>query len=158
MKKVLAYVMMCLWVGMNMFVMSSCSSDDEDGGSVSNASDLLVGEWHCTQQIWVEDGEKDSETYEPSSAYSMKFNAPDKKSKTGQGYMISGSDQLFEIKTYGKKKTFTWCVSEIKGRNYVVTDVYDGEEYRIDKLNVTELQMTWTDDDLSITCVFKKVG
>lgn len=72
--------------------------------------------------------------------------------------MISDDDQLFEIWTYGKKKYFSWVIKEKGGRNYLVTDIYGGEEYQIKKLNSNSLEMTWVDEDYRIYCKFVKVG
>ena len=72
--------------------------------------------------------------------------------------MISGSDQLFEIMTSGKKKYFSWVIKEKGGRNYLVTDIYGGEEYLINKLNSNSLEMTWEDEGYRIYCKFEKVG
>lgn len=145
-------VMLVLF-SMTVFVLSSCSSDDdiEDGGSIKNATALLIGEWHCTSQKWFEyeSGDTESSEYEPSSEYSMEFD------ETGYGYMISGRDQLFEIMTRGM--SFEWSVINKKGRNYVVTDIYDYEEYRIDKLTASSLEMTWDDGYNRISCTFVKV-
>lgn len=129
-------------------VLTSCSDDQDDGGNPDRASTLIVGYWCCISQTKTEDGDTIYETYNPSSEYCMKFD------DTGNGYMASGSDELFEI---GGKKNFRWTIKNKNGNNYLVTDVYGGEEYKINKLNETTLDMTWTDEDYSIRCVFERM-
>lgn len=152
MKKISFMFTMLLTVLMSSLVITSCSSDDEDGGSVDNATSLIVGSWACVYQEWSEDGEMWSSTYEPSSAYFIQLD------ENMTGYMVSGSDQLFEIMTSGKKKYFSWVIKEKGGRNYLVTDIYGGEEYQINKLNSNSLEMTWEDEGYRIYCKFEKVG
>ena len=153
MKKISLFFTMLLTVLMSSLVVTSCSSDDdEDGGSVDNATSLIVGSWACVYQEWTEDGETWSSSYEPSSKYFIQLN------EDKSGYMISGSDQLFEIMTSGKKKYFSWVIKEKGGRNYLVTDIYGGEEYQINKLNSNSLEMTWEDEGYRIYCKFEKVG
>ena len=137
--------------------MSSCSSDDDNNGkgsgsnmSVTEATNLIVGTWFCEYQQWTEDGETWSSTYTPSPAYSIQL------SNDKSGYMISGPDQLFEIKTNGSKKYFTWNIQNKNNTNYVVTDIYGGEECQINKLTSTSLWMTWQDEGYSIHCKFVK--
>lgn len=127
----------------------SCSDDDEDGnlGSVESVTANITGVWYCTYQQWTEDGETNSNTYEPSSTYSMRFNAD------GTGAMQSGSDELFEV---GRAHDFTWNINKSNGNTYVHTSVYSGQTYKIEQLSSTSLTMTWTDKDYSIKCKFVK--
>ena len=152
MKKISFMFTMLLTVLMSSLVITSCSSDDEDGGSIDKATSLIVGSWACVYQEWTEDGETWSSSYEPSSNYFIQLN------EDKSGYMISDSDQLFEIWTWGKKEYFSWVIKEKNGRNFLVTDIYSGEEYQIDKLNSNSLEMTWIDEDYRIYCKFEKVG
>ena len=153
MKKTTLYFSMLLTVLMGSFLISSCSSDDdEDGGSVENATAMLVGSWACIYQEWSEAGDVWSSTYDPSSKYFIQLNAD------MSGYLISGSDELFEIGTGGKKKNFTWYVQSKGGRNYLETSIYGGTEYQINKLNSSSLEMNWVDGEYRIYCRFVKVG
>ena len=152
MKKISFMFTMLLTVLMSSLVVTSCSSDDEDRGSIDKATLLIVGSWACVYQEWTEAGETWSSSYEPSSKYFIQLN------EDKSGYMISGSDQLFEIKTSGMKKNFSWVIKEKNGRNFLVTDIYSGEEYQINKLNSKSLEMTWIDEDYRIYCKFEKVG
>lgn len=133
---------------MTFAMFTSCSDDQEDGGSPDKVSTLIVGYWCCISQTKTEDGDTIYETYDPSSLYHMEFD------DTGNGYMTSGSDELFEI---SGKKYFRWTIKNKNGNNYLITDVYGGEEYKINKLNDTTLDMTWTDEDYSIRCVFERM-
>lgn len=153
MKKTTFSFLMLLTLLMGSSLIVSCSSDDdEDGGSVENASALLVGSWACVYQEWSEPGDVWSSTYDPSSKYFIQLNAD------MSGYMISGPDELFEISTSGSKKNFTWYVQSKGGKNYLKTSVYGGEEYQINKLNSSSLEMTWDDENYRIFCRFIKVG
>lgn len=105
----------------------------------------LCGTWYCKFQEWSEDGETEYEEYEPSSTYSIRFDSD------GHGYMKSGDDSLFEIMN---TKTFKWEIEEINGYMYVLTNVYDGQSYKILKLSDDYLEMLWKDDDYSIRCKF----
>lgn len=150
-KNLFKFFALLLIVGIS-FNFTACSDDDDDipGGSEKQAAASLVGKWYCTFQQWTEDHETDSETYKPSSKYSMVFDSD------GTGYMVSGEDELFEIGTHGRIEYFKWNVYQKKGFNWVHTDVYEGEDYRIDELTATTLTMTWQDDDYKITCTFEK--
>lgn len=128
---------MLVTVLLGSIVFTSCNSDNEDGGSVDNATSMIVGTWYCIYQEWDEDGDINSSTYEPSSRCCIQL----KENKTGN--MYGGPDELFEIG--GTHKNFSWFVQKKKGSNYLFTDVYDGEEYKINKLNATTLEMTWED-------------
>lgn len=156
MKNISYLLTMLFMVFMNSLV-SSCSNDDDDSGkssdssmSVSKATNLIVGTWYCEYQQWTENGDTESATYVPSPAYSIQL------SNDKSGYMISGSDQLFEIKTYGSKKYFTWNIQNKNNANYLVTDIYGGEEWQINKLTSTSLWMTWKDEGYRIYCKFVK--
>ena len=132
-------------------LLSACSNEEEiPGGNQEEVTSNIVGVWYCVYQEWTEDGETDSKTYEPSSAYSMEFNSD------GTGYMQSGRDELFEIGC-SRGQYFTYSVSRKDKHNWIHTDVYDGQDYKVVELSESSLSMTWEDDGYIITCKFVKV-
>ncbi|MBQ8050012.1 MAG: hypothetical protein IJ197_00370 [Bacteroidaceae bacterium] len=144
--KIFAFLLM---VGLGIGFVACSDDDDIPGGTEKQAAASLAGTWYCTFQQWTEDGETESETYEPSSEYCIVFESD------GTGYMVSGDDELFEIGTHGYKY-FEWYVYQKSGYNWVHTSVYGGEDYRINKLTATTLTMIWRDEDYSITCTFER--
>jgi len=127
-----------------LFALTSCSKEN---GTAESVTLDIVGNWYCTSQQWTEDGETDFKEYEPSQEYSMTFNID------GTGRLRTGIDELFEI---GRSQDFTWYIYKSGKKSIVHTDIYDGEEYTIDKLTSSSLVMTWTDEDYSIQCKFVK--
>ena len=144
-----AMLLACVSAGM----FCACGDDDEiEGGSVSEATAMLVGTWFCTSQQWdEEDCETEVSNYEPSYEYAICFEAD------GSGYMRSGSEELFEVGTHGGKQYFEWYVYKKGDHNWVHADVYSGKDYRIDKINANTLVMTWRDEDYVIKCQFVRM-
>ncbi len=122
----------------------SGTSDDETEELPSNINEKIIGVWYCIYQQWSEEGPNvkdysESKTYEPSSKYVMAFK------EDGTGYMNSGSDELFEIGCHGTQKKFNWYYYSKEGKNWIHTDVYDGQDYEITHLSSSSLTLKWSD-------------
>lgn len=76
MKKISLVFTMLLTVLMGSLVITSCSSDDEEGegGSVEDVSSTLVGGWACIYQEREQDNLY-QDSYEPSTNMFIQFNA-----------------------------------------------------------------------------------
>ena len=152
MKKISLVFTMLLTVLMGSLVITSCSSDDEEGegGSVEDVSSILVGGWACIYQEREQDNLY-QDSYEPSTNMFIRFNAD------GTGSVRSVGDELFEVYTGKTDDKFSWIVKNKNGINYVVTDIF-GEMLQINKLTSSTLEMTWYDalGDYRIYCKFIK--
>lgn len=135
---------------------SSCSkSDDDDSEEQSQVINKdIIGVWYCTFQQKSQDGDTWSFTYEPSSEYMMAFE------DDGTGYMKSGKDELLEIGTHGIKN-FNWYSYRKGGKNWIHTDVYDGQDYEVTSVSSSSLTLTWREpnpaNDYTIICKFIKM-
>lgn len=127
---------------MGMFVLASCSSDDdEETANVDRAS--LVGKWINTRIDWDDRDGHDYETYNNSNRYLLLEN-------DGTGKVSPYN--LFEDE---KRNGFSWSVS----KNKLITVEPDGdrEEYIIVKVTANELVLRWDDSPYLIeTHTFKR--
>lgn len=120
----------------------ACSDDDHE----EVAPNSLSGYWHCTNQKWIEDGETEQRTYTDNDPYYICFE------DDFTGYMNSGNDQLLELMGY---YSFTWSVSGNKIKVKLKNDWYD--TWQIKAITDDTLELCWKDEELSITCRFKKI-
>lgn len=134
--------------------MWSCSDDKDDDKGNGNSEpqesviSKIAGTWYCTSQLWEED--KEFSEYKPSRDYSIVLD------DDFTGYMISGSDELFQIYIGGHPVPFGWRIITNDKTNYLYVDIEGGWEYRIIKLTANRLTMAKLDEVYDIVCEFVK--
>lgn len=122
----------------------------DNPGTPEGNRELLIGHWSCYQQEWLDYRETEVEThnYDPlEEQYILHF------TNAENGYIKSGIDQLFEIKTGGWQKSFSWRVTDI----YIYFDYDIKNRYKIENITSDSLQVSWNDYYTKITCYFVKI-
>ncbi|MBR4730518.1 MAG: hypothetical protein IK075_09725, partial [Prevotella sp.] len=117
------------------------SSDDSEPSNQN-----IVGTWICYEQTWLEDGETDTATYSDNSKYIIFYD-------DFTGELRSDGYGLMEISTHGSSKQFTWKLAD----NKIISNFHGEEVWNVISISDTSLTLQWVDDDLTITCKFKKL-
>lgn len=120
-----------------IYGLTSCNSDDDIAVNDKN----IIGTWICYEQEIYDCGDEWTEYYD-NDKNTFTFNSD----YTGEVTCYDGS--LFEI---GSDCSFIWELQD----NKIATTIY-GDAYTIISLSKTKMTLFWEDEDLRMTCRFKK--